>query len=627
VAKQAKTLSSQLQEIFPTPQLKLPAKKTQTIFDGLFLWDARREGGAVSLTGVYPNGGLTNDYKEWRELQDKIPFALSLGPEDSLFLASLGMQPLATTSSLEEIQAGKGVFTPIPGYKPATSFQESIQLLKAHAATLSVGDKLSILRAWGNLLLDGYGGSGSGKTAFETIFQNAKAGQSNGGVCRDIAPYLAEVAKALGFKSAGSASTLWERKKGTGGHVITYYQDPETGEYYAQNYDDIVNTHQKTLPATIDVATQALSTLTGTSIVNSAPGEYHLYVPRRARWVTQQLNAIAATKPNPAYITAKVSNLETTFVLQIQGNPGSDSAVKGFFLHSAAQTSEGEVKLDAIGIAGQVTKNETLSHHLLDAVGYEASGKLGYLQISAPNIAKDTLFTSGKERMSRQNLFLGVDIKGYARIDQTTGKLALRASSIDAWKKETAGANISTPDNQLTPSLEYRLKTLPVTIEAGRTLQVTGKDQFSKVDLKTAYDKVNIVVDRRGHKDAVVIISNSEAYLFGGAEQRDAIGLRQLLSVAVPTEKHGEFSVIFDISKIIENKKEDPFYDLPLFASLKAQWKKAVGRLIEIGTDVEMRKGNSPFFLFEQPGSVLADLAPSKKDYEVRGDIWVSVKY
>ena len=607
----ARSYSALIQKLFApeekrtgTPERRAEAPR---IFDGIFLFDARKKGDAVEITSASTS------------------YASNFARD--LFTASSGLQPTMLVLTHGPVAGQDALqFIPNPDWKPATSFHESIAMLRHNASKLSREDKFLILASWGAHLNNGYNFAMPGeKTSMEQLFQNARNSGANGGVCRDISTYLAEVAKALGFENVGTHTGLDGKGNQAGAHVVAHFRDPSTGEYYMQNYSNIFDTHQKSLPAALDVSTRIMGSLTGVSFVESIPGQVHQYVPRTARWVNQQIEAFAKPQEDPAYITAKISNREQTLGLQLQKRLDSNKVLKGFFLRSDVQSSEGPIRLDAIGVSGEIQKNTNLSQKLLNEVGYSAAGHFGYLELTNSQMNPERPGSDQK----RKSVFVAVDLKGYARINRLTGKLELEAKTIDLWTKDSrAGVaeNFSAPAHRLTPSIEYRVARLPVTIGGGRSLELVPRDQYSKVALQTAYDKVNVVIDHRGKDDHVVIISNSEAYLFGGAERSNAVGLRELLSVAVPTEKHGEFAVIFDISKIAQNKNNDPFFDLPVFASIKAQWKKAVSKVLEIGTDMEVKKNGTPFFLFEQVGSVVPDLSAPKKA-EIKGDLWLRMRF
>lgn len=645
-----------------------PEQKKPKVFDGIFLLDIKKDRNAVSVSSVdtgfnpYLNRGLSIASSSaplvFETFMGNQPYVVNVS-------ASSTPQPLPTpppNAAVVGISVAGGpvnyggvyggstspspfpsdspnmylstTYTPVAGYTPATSFKESMGILRQNASKFSIEEKMYILNRLGSALGSGYdrsvaGGNafGSTKTSFEQMFQNFREGGTRGGVCRDISSYIAEAARALGFESVGTHTGLAGQDQKAGAHVVAHYKDPATGEYYMQNYETIFNTHQKTLQGSVDVSTRAMGALTGVSYVESLPGKVHQYVPKLARWTQDQLNSFANKQEDPAYVTAKIGNNETTLGLQYQVQDKTDAKaaermVKGFFLSSSVDTPEGPVQMQAIGVSGEVEKNKKLSQSVLSEVGYAAKGQFGYLQVRVPDIIQD----SGKSEQKRSNIFLGVNVAGKAKINQLTGKLEFDAKILDLWTKDTLGAPLSGVSNKLTPSVEYEIAGTPVKLGASRTLEAIPADQYSKLKVQTAYDKLSVVIDRRGDKDKVAIVSNSEAYLFGGVENRDAVALRQLFSVAIPTEKRGEFDIVMDLSKIVENQSKDPFYDLPVNAKMRVQWKKALSKLIEIGTGVEANYGNQPFFLFETPGSVTPELAAPKKR-ELKGDLWMRMQF
>ena len=623
-----------------TPRIKEPAKTSNRVFDGIFLFDIRSDKKSISVSAVNsppdyvtPMGVLGNLLAASRGIQ---PVQVQVTSSETPAPAPSGLPGWITDGPAIWPTFGPGVFpvvnfVPLADFPAAANFQDAISIVRKHASKLTRDEKLVFLNRLGVDLAKGYdhGVADSNafgqKTSMDQLFNNLRTSGTNGGVCRDISSYLAEMARALGFQNVGTHTGLaGDTAQKSGAHVVSHFRDPESGEYYMQNYGKLFNTHQKTLQGAVDVSTRVMNSLSGVSYVESLPGKVHQYTPKMSRWAQGQINAVAERQKDPAFVTAKISDRETTLGFQYQvqgkGNTGAEKMTKAFFLRSEVDTNEGPVRLQAIGVAGELSRNVKLSQSVLDEVGYIAKGQFGYLEIRDRQVDPDADMVERK----RRNAFLGGNVVGKARINQVTGKLELDAKVLDLWTKTSVGAPMSGIENKLVPSVEYRLAK-PVTVEVGRALEIVPTDQYSSLKMQTAYDKVNVVVDRRGSDDKVVVLSKSEAYLFGGAENRDAVALRQLFSVAVPTEKKGEFAILMDLSKIVENRSKDPFYDLPVSSKIRGEWKMALNRLIEIGTGVEARYGSQPFFLFEEPGAVTPDLTVRKK--EVKGDLWLRMKF
>lgn len=541
---------------------KLHREETHLI-DATFMYEAKKsDQGEISVKGVSVYAGVPN-------------------PADQIKV----YQMLNATSG-----------TPSGPFAAATSFQGAMNLLSSQKNILSTDQKLLYLSMLGSMLGSGYDYSLTNSN-MESVFQNLRNGGRQGGICGDIHTYLSKAAEALGFTDAGINTLNWQQNGEIGGHWVMHFRDPKTGQYYIGNYSGIYATGATTLTEASDVSTRILAPLTGASAVEGRPGIYHMYVPKTARWVENQIENAGAIHADEPIIRAQFGTTQNTVRFQTTGH----ESVKGFYVHSERTESDGKYILDAAGISAATQETKTKAFNgAIDEIGYEAKVMLGENQVSIPQVIPS--YVAGKN-WSQSSLFGIADVKGTARINNTTGKLEISGKTIDLAPKTKYGVSRST-SVQVKIGADYRQPGSPVGVETERLIELAPKSWTKTGDLalQTTYDKVRVVVDNRDDENKkVFLVYKGDVYAMEGFERTAAVGIKQSLKAVIPAGT-GEFSVAVDASKIVSNPSNDPFYESKPSVSAKASWGKKVDSKTTVGVGASVTQ-NQPFFLFEEPGS------------------------
>lgn len=512
------------------------------------------------------------------------------------------------------------------GLIPANNAQY-FAALKAAAPSMQLPDKFALLSNLGTALGNCYTEGSSPYTGVsqQAQFTALRSGATTGcGVCRDAGEYLAQAAANLGFIHTGVFTGLEGPSSPsdyTGAHAVAFMQDPSSKEYYVQNWSHIFDTYEKTLTRADDMATSVLGVLTGTSAIESKPGVVHLYQPRTARWVTQGLTLASQFDGDRTPISLTLGNREQNMLAQV----GNDN-VKAFLLHSDYQTSGGAYSLTAIGVAGREAKDWNYSKGPLQRISLLAEGYLGALYISDPSYNDPD---TPRPYDWRINAFAGMHLAGEARINPITAKLEIRANMVDIGAPGAPGAqNVTLPPmHQINAGVTYSPDGKPYRIEARRTMElsmVTIADQNPK--LRTAYDRISLIIDTRSGKNVPYIVNETGIYFFGGMENMDAIGIKEHFRATVPTENLGDFYVIFDGSKIVANRAQDPFYEDPGSLAFGTGWTDRITHALTVGAEVDVTNGNTPFFLFEEPGTVTPEMGQLPA-FNVIGQVWLGGQF
>ncbi|WP_413568122.1 hypothetical protein ACLWBD_10325 [Bdellovibrio sp. HCB117] len=469
----------------------------------------------------------------------------------------------------------------------------------AHKSGVSFNheEKLLLLSMIGSRLSAGYSATGTENKNLEAVYQNAVRQQKEGGICGDIHRVLGEVAKSLGFEAVGHHNGQWQQnldKDKVGGHAILHFRDPKTGEYYVQNYSQLYNTKQKTLQSAVDVSSKILGVLTGTQYVESRPGKVHEYVPATSQWVQESIKGVALFKPDQSAFTVRASNNEQTIAVQM-----GTKTVKGFMLGTQVRTDEGTYRLEAAGLSARTGASIISDGKLIDEVKVTAETYGGALRLTAPGFDRMTnTFKDGE----RSTLFFGSDLKGSARINNTTGKVELSTSTFD-FKPKSGDQDKNTTSGvrtELKAGVEHEWKELNLKASADRTwsFMPVQLEQKHQREFQTTYDRVGVIYDTsKPDKKEAYLVVGADVYFLEGVNTSSAIAVRNSIKAVLPTEKLGTFSVSADLGRIVDNKSKDPFYDIKPASSVSVEWTKKLNKMFELGANVSHTRGNqiTPF--------------------------------
>ena len=504
------------------------------------------------------------------------------------------------------------------GVNPVKSFEESMSYLKKTASTLTSSEKILLLSLAGEKLGKGYDEKmPDNATSFEQLFENAKKGEVSGGVCRDIHAYLAEYAKALGFKNAGTYSFAFNSDNR---HQVSYFKDDLTNNYLVQDYTQIINTGKTNLQEAIDVASAVEGVLSEVVYLNSPSGGAHAYTPSPARWIHRHMNA-ASRFDEKTIVTMNMGKEEQTLQVSMVNSPKESVRVKGFLLHSDYYSDEGPFRLDMFGMAAGYQSDTFIRNSWLSEVGIDSKATFGHTLFQNPLYLR-SVPSQAPNTTTQENDVFSFSMKGHAQIDQLTGSLLIEGATVE----NTGGFLASPYTHQIRPQFSYNILSSIITTELARSLQILP---VSMVDpgysLKTVYDQFSVVVDSRTEKRSVYLYFRGDYYAFDGFDKKSAEGIKAAVKLAIPTEMLGEFALILDTSKIVSNRFSDPYFDSLPYSAATIQWLKDISRNIEFGTDLSAGNGRKPASYFEDPAKAVPTNRSSQPLFN--GDVWIRFKF
>ncbi len=543
------------------------------IIDGYFMYDARKLPDAVQVSQMTLDTSNAHGVSQLGALNALLDSAQLAGTRQGYFAA---------------LQAGNG--------------------------GLDVSTKLALLSVLGDTLGGCYDNDAAANGAYtsqDAVWSALKMGSGKCGVCRDIHTFVADAARALGFVDAGTHTGIWEYGAEPGRHEITQLRDPKTGEYYVVNYSSVINTHEHTLTAAIDVSQRVLGPISGVSFIQSTPNDVHVYQPRTSRWIKQVLEQSTEFKPGQALISFNLGNAQRDVALNLSQNWGV-VGVKTFATINQYDTAEGQFTVEAVGAVVQVKKDWELGKDT--EIGVEGNAAGGYLGFNAPTVAGSP--SEGTGTYERDNFFYTIKARLHARWNKFTAALEYEQSTIDFKNM----GDVSAPYFAGTASVTYQ----PVkwaSVSYARKFETSHDDNtHENTTFTTSYDKVSVIIDARIGK--VFIYNKGELYLFEGAEKMSAVGIRDFFKARLPAGVLGQFSVYCDISKVVANPSADPFYQSDLHAIFGLEWSRPIiKQYLEIGGKIEYdATGKLPYYAFEDRGQVTPEMA---RTAGVRGMVWL----
>ena len=385
-------------------------------------------------------------------------------------------------------------------------------------------------------------------------------------------------------------------------HEVHAFRDPATGDYYVQNYGVIFKVGKNlNLAQVIDFSTQFHSAFAGSSYVEGAPGKIRLYEPRTARWIASRIDrSVRFDEPHPV-VEVRAGNNEIGATVQV-GKQGKNFSGKLVYEKDSFATPEGLYNMQFAGIAVKSSGSKTLKDVFIDELRAEARLHGGMLWFDAPNLGKGFPGRSDSDRNEATSLVYGLNLRGEARINTVTGKLEMMARGNDVRLPvvKDGQPQLSAPYHEIKTGLEYKPGNGPVTVEGTRIFQITPKSMNTvSAQLTTAADKYSLIYDMRSGR--YYVQNGADLFIFSGTEKMDAVAVRNRFKAGVDAKKLGEFIVIYDYSKVVQNKSGDAlFKQVPVHQDVKLQWKKRWTKMMSTTGEVGYAGAAQPISFLEQ---------------------------
>ena len=464
-----------------------------------------------------------------------------------------------------------------------TNFNASMAYLQSQAPALPLADKRMVMSVIGYQLGLGYSATVTNNPSMESIFQNARQGGHDGGICGDIHTYLSLTAPRLGFVAAGTHTTYWSiDATAGGGHVVAHYQDPATGEYYMQNYSQIYATGQNTLQNLLEVSTRILGCTFGSS-VESLPGAMHLYVPRQARWVSDLVADQAASFIDEPYLRAGLGNREQSARAQYGWAAGGHQ-FKGYAVGSRFKADEGTYDCADVGAAYTFDGSVSLGRPWLQEAGTRSTLFASALWMGMPLLRP----APGQPTLRpipwhRSTGYYGALLSGYLRQRRTmeTAEIEGNGSGLQMQSRQEARL-----------SVDHAFESFPIHVYLQRVWDLVDADGQPKKggQVVTAYDKLGAQLRVQAAK-TLTVGCTADAFALGGLDANAGSAVRLGIGATYQTRNAGSFSVADDWGKVVHNRAQDPFYNLPMSHYATIRWQRPLNRLSLVGISAGYGKG------------------------------------
>ncbi len=502
-------------------------------------------------------------------------------------------------------------------FMPA-SYADAMNLLHRESEKLTLDERLLVMSEIGSRLSKSYDYSFANRNSPADLFNNARALGTAGGICGDIHNYLAESAKALGFTDAGLHTARWlSSGRAPSGHILLHYRDGKTGDVYIQNYDGIINTGQKNILEAVDLSTRILGPMTTVSMVRGRENIYHAYTPKMARWLFKTIDDLIGQAKPGTTVVIEASNESGKLGIAYQRKLGNVH-VSAFAMGETVSTDVGDIKLGLIG--AEVKQSiQKLNVGPFDEAGVSYRVRAGVYSLSAP-----IPFSETSERHNENLGFYDVQVSGWARIDSTKGEIEFlqQSATIDAQNLKNSP---TVTRIKIRGSQAFRDST-EIQVERGLVAARENYDRRSSVQ-RIEYDRIGVVLDtRKSGRTAAYLVLNGDYYLLEGFSANAAQAIHVQLKAVLPAGRLGEFSFLFDASRITSNHSNDPVYQYfgkNTAARIKLAWQKQIAKQVTVGFSAEERR-HEPYFLFDRSHPLL-NRPTTKPNRKLQG--WVRIDF
>ena len=479
-----------------------------------------------------------------------------------------------------------------PGPSTITSFDASMSFLRSISPGMPVADKLLVLSGIGYQLQRGYSATVTNNPSMESVFQNARAGGVEGGVCGDIHTYLSQVTPQFGFDAAGTHTAYWYIDADSGGgHAVAHFRDPVTGEYYLQNYSSLYGTGQKTLENLLEVSNRILGA-TFASSVESQPGRMHLYVPRQARWVSALVAQQATSPLDGPVLQASLGSRDQSAAGQYGWARGWHQ-LKAFAVGSRFAADEGTYDFANVGAAYTFAGSVPVGRPWLEEAGTRSTVQASALWMALPILREQ----SGQPVLRPVNWhtstgYYGAFLSGYLRQGRTTeiAEVELNGMGMDIQCRK---------EGRL--AIDHNFAPVPVHVYLERVWDIVDDSGQPKTgeQIVTAYDQLGAEL-RLPAIESVTLGFSADVFALEGVETNAGSAVRLGFEAVWPTRNAGTFSVADAWGQVTQNRRDDPFYDLPASHYATVRWQRALGRYSSVALQAAYGKGPSvqPFGYF-----------------------------
>ncbi|MGK5086981.1 hypothetical protein WDW86_05440 [Bdellovibrionota bacterium FG-2] len=76
----------------------------------------------------------------------------------------------------------------------------------------------------------------------------------------------------------------------------------------------------------------------------------------------------------------------------------------------------------------------------------------------------------------------------------------------------------------------------------------------------------------------------------------------------------------------MSNRSKEVIFEIPPSFRFSANWEKAVNSAIAIGANLTVTGSSRPYFLFEEPGSIIPELSDSNSQPQITGMAFLRAK-
>lgn len=468
----------------------------------------------------------------------------------------------------------------------AYSFQDSLKYLHRVQPELTEKQKLAILSYLGSYLNNGYSQTTTNQSDLEAVFQNLKNYGNEGGICGDIHQYLTKVQQSLGFRDSMIVSTNWKRgniKSDDGnGHFVSVFKNPQTGQFYIQNYSGIFATNKYSIVDAVDLVTRIYSPLMSVSNLSFDGEKFYNYVPEFTRYVFQSLNDLMNQDGN-RIVQIQASQFQNQ--LKLAYRKQLKQARIGFHLiQDHYQINNQEYQIDLIGfdLKSQIEKKINRKFHALFSLVTQI--QLGMVEVKIPQLLLNSIEET--ERTQR-SAYLDLHLIGTARVNKNEGRVELHIQNPTMFQQNEIFLTGIGFKHEFNPMIAVDLR---------RMYEATwGSYNKQNLEMQVQDDRLALIIDTRSKNKKAYIEYEGGIYALEGVEAKSAQALRQKISLILDKSKIGKIEIIADLQKMISNPNNDIFYSYfenDEAKQISTRWLKSLNQNTEVGLKFNYKKNH-----------------------------------
>jgi hypothetical protein len=309
----------------------------------------------------------------------------------------------------------------------------------------------------------------------------------------------------------------------------------------------------------------------------------------------------AAATPAGPHLQASLGNREQSAAGRFGWAKGRH-LLQVYAVGARVAADEGDYAFADVGAAYTFTGSITPGLAWLDEAGTRSTVHANALWMDLPLLRAETAGRILRPvQWDKSTGYYGALLSGYLRQGRTTETAEVELND--------AGMDMQTRQ-EIRLGIDHAFKSVPVQVYLKRVWDVVSADGQPKTagQIVTAYDQLGARL-RLAVNDSFTCGFTADAFALEGLEANAGSAVRLGFEATWRTRQAGTFTLADEWGEVLQNRRHDPFYDLPASHYATAGWQRALGRYATVALQAGYGRGPSvqPFGYFGPAGPELND--------------------